>query len=85
MALINKETVLLITSVIIAITLIYLANILIMTESDYNSMTILELHALAQEVRMKLEYGNVTVKQRNTLHKQLQQIEINIDERYLDC
>lgn len=56
-----------------------------MTESDYNSMTILELHALAQEVRMKLEYGDVTIKQRNTLHKQLQQIEINIDERYLDC
>ncbi len=56
-----------------------------MSEQDYNSMTILELHALAQEIRLKLEYDKVTVKQMNKLHQQLQQIEINIDERYLNC
>jgi len=55
-----------------------------MSEQDYNSMTILELHALAQEIRLKLEY-DPPVKQRNKLHKQLQLIEINISERYLDC
>jgi len=56
----------------------------IMTESDYNSMTILELHALAQEVRLKLSYES-SYKKRLALNKQLKQIETNIDERYLDC
>jgi len=55
-----------------------------MTESDYNSMTILELHALAQEVRLKLSY-ELSYKKRLALNKQLKQIETNIDERYLDC
>lgn len=56
-----------------------------MSEEDYNSMTILELHALAQEIRVKLQHDRVTVKERNRLYKQLQLIEINIDERFLDC
>jgi len=55
-----------------------------MTESDYNSMTILELHALAEEIRIKLSY-NPTNKVRIKLTKQLQTIETQIDERYLDC
>jgi len=55
-----------------------------LTESDYNSMTILELHALAQEVRLKLSY-ELSYKKRLALNKQLKQIETNIDERYLDC
>lgn len=55
-----------------------------MTEADYNSMTILELHALAEEIRVKLQYGDCNTKQRTKLNKQLQQIETNIDERYLD-
>ena len=55
-----------------------------MTEADYNSMTILELHALADEIRVKLQYGDINTKQRAKLNKQLQQIETNIDERYLD-
>ena len=55
-----------------------------LTESDYNSMTILELHALAQEIRIKLNY-NPPVQERIKLNKKLEAIEINIDERYLDC
>jgi len=55
-----------------------------MTEADYNSMTILELHALAQEIRIKLTY-NPPVQERIKLNKKLEAIEINIDERYLDC
>ena len=55
-----------------------------MSEVDYNSMTIVELHALAEEVRLRLSY-NPTSKERKKLTKQLEQIETNIDERYLDC
>ena len=55
-----------------------------MTEADYNSMTILELHALAEEIRVKLQYGDCNTKQRKSLNKQLQQIETKIDERYVD-
>ena len=55
-----------------------------MTESDYNSMTIIELHAIAEEIRTKLSY-ELSHKKRASLNKQLQKIETNIDERYLDC
>jgi len=55
-----------------------------MTENDYMSMTITELHALAQEIRIKLSY-NPTGRQRDLLNKQLATIENQIDERYLDC
>ena len=55
-----------------------------MTEADYNIMTILELHALAQEIRVKLTY-NPPIQERIKLNKKLEAIEINIDERYLDC
>ena len=51
-----------------------------MIEQDYNSMTILELHALAQEIRVKLEHDRGAVKERNRLYKQLQMIEISIDD-----
>jgi len=56
-----------------------------MNENDYMSMNILELHALAEEIRTKLQFGDCNTKQRNSLVKQLQTIETQIDERYLDC
>lgn len=55
-----------------------------MSESEINSMSIIELHALAEEIRVKLSY-DPPVKERNKLYKQLKLIETNIDERYLDC
>ncbi len=55
-----------------------------MSEAEYNSMNILELHALAEEIRYKLTY-DPPAEERNRLIEKLQAIETNIDERYLDC
>ena len=56
---------------------------LIMSESEYNSMTIIELHALAEEIRIKLSYGE-TKTEREKLQVKLATIELNIDQRFLD-
>ena len=55
-----------------------------MNENNYMSMTILELHALAQEIRLKLSY-ETNRKAVMSLNNQLQTIETSINERYLDC
>ena len=56
---------------------------LIMSEAEYNSMTIIELHALAEEIRIKLSYGE-TKTEREKLQVKLATIELNIDQRFLD-
>jgi hypothetical protein len=54
-----------------------------MSEAEYNSMTIMELHALAEEIRIKLSYGE-TKTEREKLMLKLETIELNIDQRFLD-
>ena len=56
---------------------------LIMSEAEYNSLTIVELHALAEEIRIKLSYGE-TKTEREKLQVKLATIELNIDQRFLD-
>ena len=56
---------------------------LIMSEAEYNSLTIVELHALAEEIRIKLTY-NPKKTEREKLQVKLATIELNIDQRFLD-
>ena len=55
----------------------------IMSEAEYNSLTIVELHALAEEIRIKLTY-NPKKTEREKLMVKLATIELNIDQRFLD-
>ena len=56
---------------------------LIMSEAEYNSLTIVELHALAEEIRIKLSYDPKKTE-REKLMVKLATIELNIDQRFLD-
>jgi len=52
-----------------------------MTESDYNSLTILELEQLILDIKQEL-YEKPLYKRRNHLNEQLELIEDLIKERY---
>jgi len=54
-----------------------------MSEAEYNSLTIVELHALAEEIRIKLSYDPKKTE-RDGLIIKLKTIELNIDQRFLD-
>lgn len=56
---------------------------LIMSEAQLNSLTIVELHALAEEIRIKLSYYPKRTE-REKLQVKLATIELNIDQRFLD-
>ena len=54
-----------------------------MTESDYNSLTILELEQLILEIKQELyDSPQPLYKRRNYLNEQLELIEDLINERY---
>jgi hypothetical protein len=84
----TKDKILLTVSVIIAVTLNssytnLFSKYLIMSEAEYNSLTIVELHALAEEIRIKLSYDPKKTE-REKLMVKLATIELNIDQRFLD-
>jgi len=54
-----------------------------MSEAEYNTLTIVELHALAEEIRIKLSYDQKKTE-REKLMVKLATIELNIDQRFLD-
>ncbi len=54
-----------------------------MSEAEYNSLTITELHALAEEIRIKLSYDPRKIEREKLILK-LETIELNIDQRFLD-
>ena len=48
-------------------------------------MSTTELHQEVQEIREKFDYENLTYKEKIELNKRLKQLEIEIDERFLNC
>jgi len=54
-----------------------------MSEAQLNSLTIVELHALAEEIRIKLSYSPRKTDREKLIIK-LETIELNIDQRFLD-
>ncbi len=48
-------------------------------------MSTSELHQEVQEIREKFDYENLTYKEKIELNKRLKQLEIEIDERFLNC
>jgi hypothetical protein len=48
-------------------------------------MSTTELQQEVQEIRQKFDYENLTYKEKIELNKRLKQIEIEIDERFLNC
>lgn len=48
-------------------------------------MSTSELHQEVQEIRQKFDYENLTYKEKIELNKRLKQLEIEIDERFLNC
>jgi len=48
-------------------------------------MSTTELQQEVQDIRQKFDYENLTYKEKIELNKRLKQIEIEIDERFLNC
>ena len=48
-------------------------------------MSTTELQQEVQEIRQKFDYENLTYKEKIELNKRLKQLEIEIDERFLNC
>lgn len=48
-------------------------------------MSTTELHQEVQEIRQRFDYENLSFKQKKELKKRLKQLEIEIDERFLNC
>jgi len=48
-------------------------------------MSTTELHQEVQEIRKSFDYENLTYKEKEELKKRLKQLEIEIDERFLNC
>ena len=48
-------------------------------------MSMTELHHEAKKIRESFDYENLTYKEKIELNKRLKQIEIEIDERFLNC
>jgi hypothetical protein len=48
-------------------------------------MSTSELHQEVQEIRRTFDFQNLTYKEKQELKKRLKQLEIEIDERFLNC
>ena len=48
-------------------------------------MSTTELQQEVQEIRQKFDYENLSFKEKKELKKRLKQLEIEIDERFLNC
>lgn len=48
-------------------------------------MSTTQLQQEVQDIRQKFDYENLTYKEKIELNKRLKQIEIEIDERFLNC
>ena len=48
-------------------------------------MSMTELHHEAKKIRESFDYENLTYKEKIELNKRLKQLEIEIDERFLNC
>lgn len=48
-------------------------------------MSTTELQQEVQDIRQKFDYENLTYKEKIELNKRLKQLEIEIDERFLNC
>lgn len=48
-------------------------------------MSTTEIHQEVQEIRQRFDYENLSFKEKKELKKRLKQLEIEIDERFLNC